>query len=66
MAAYSASLYGFRHGFYLNGVYPALAGPLLLVILLLFFLFTFYPPKIPLFRDVATGRFGVPGERDCG
>lgn len=66
MAAYSTSLYGFRHGLYLNGIYPALAGPLLLVILLLFFLFTFCPPKLPLFRDSSTGKYGVPGERDCG
>lgn len=36
-----------------------LAIGILLIILLLFFIFTFYPPKIPLFLDPLTNRYGI-------
>ena len=39
--------------------FPNLAFLLLCVIGILFFIFTFYPPQIPLFKDPITGGFGV-------
>ncbi|MFW6105104.1 MAG: DUF6512 family protein [Chloroflexota bacterium] len=37
-------------------------APIALVILgILFVLFTFYPPQVPLFRDSVTGAYGIPG-----
>lgn len=38
---------------------PLLCAALLLIYLLLFFLFTFRPPKLPLFRDPVSGHFGI-------
>jgi hypothetical protein len=39
---------------------PALAKFLLGLICLLFTVFTFFPPHIPLFQDVPTGSYGLP------
>lgn len=39
--------------------FPSFAFSVLCVIGLLFFVFTFYPPQIPLFKDPVTGSFGV-------
>lgn len=33
---------------------------LLLVFGVLFVLFTFYPPKLPIFKDSQTGNYGIP------
>ena len=38
---------------------PRLAFLSLCVIAILFFIFTFYPPKIPLFIDPITGSYGI-------
>jgi uncharacterized BrkB/YihY/UPF0761 family membrane protein len=37
-------------------------APIALVVLgILFVLFTFYPPQVPLFRDSVTGAYGIVG-----
>lgn len=37
---------------------PKIAGVIVLLIAILFTAFTFYPPKIPFFRDPVTGSYG--------
>lgn len=59
IVAYLFSLYSFRKGFFLKGTFPTLAGPLFLLLLVIFFLFTFYPPKLGLFYDSVSGTYGI-------
>ena len=40
-------------------VLPFLSAVLIIIYLLLFFLFTFRPPQLPLFRDPVSGHFGI-------
>ncbi|WP_455617185.1 DUF6512 family protein [Eisenbergiella sp.] len=41
------------------GILPFLCAALLVLYLLLFFLFTFRPPQLPLFQDPVSGHFGI-------
>ncbi len=45
---------------YGNGLPPALIILIFAAIILVFLLFTFYPPHIPLFQDAVTGEYGAP------
>ncbi len=59
----AAFVYAFETWLFCHGnvlPYCNLAAPVLLVgISVIFFVFTFFPPKIPLFRDPATGLYGI-------
>ena len=49
-------LHVYRHG---GGLSTALVLVLFAVIVLAFVVFTFFPPRIPLFRDSSTGLYGI-------
>lgn len=49
-------LHGYRHG---NGIAPGVVLVLFALLLLLFILFTFFPPHIPLFQDGPSGGYGI-------
>ena len=42
-----------------NGLPPALVLLIFAAIILVFSLFTFYPPHVPLFQDGMTGTYGM-------
>ena len=49
-------LHGYRHS---KGIAPGLALGIFALLLLLFILFTFFPPHIPLFQDGPSGGYGI-------
>ena len=52
-----AGLHIYRHG---KGIPARSAASVFIVLILMFMLFTFFPPQIPLFLDGPTGTYGIP------
>ena len=52
-------LLGFHFYKYSKGISSYISIGIMLGLIILFALFTFYPPHIPLFRDSITGQYGI-------